>query len=252
MEKKRSNKYKINYPALRNFVRNPAIIPSAKSVFINILLYAGLDGIIFPSQATLGKDFGLEPRQIRNLLIILRKFNVIRWKRGGYGRSNHYSISEEIYCLNDKQDGNYVSSNIGIQLPSQGGNTIPPNIVSKKSHSISGQLQQLFEETSKKKLHTNDLNQLHRLCVEYSETWVEDAIKTASKRKTKYLSIGYLKPILEDWKMEGKPPGKPVFHPCLQGKCNESGMWRKDNTYVICTCKQKYDEELKNWKDRWS
>lgn len=246
------HQYRINFEGLRRFIRNPNISPSAKTLLVNILLYAGIDGVSFPSQEKLSKDLNLSSRHIRSLTRELKSSKLLRWRKGGYGKSNQYTVSEELYFRIDNPSRKSISVNPGSQIPLQNGNPLPTNI-SQEGNPLSSTVQQLFENTSKKKCNRIDLHVLNNLCSEYPEDWVIDAIKEAGNRNYLYLKPSLISLILGDWKRLGdKPPSKPQFTPCGKNNCENGYIFYADTkTYGECECLQTFNKQRSEWKGKW-
>ena len=143
-----------------------------------------------------------------------------------------------------------MSAHSGHTVPIQSGHPRPPNVSQEGSQLSSSHIPQLFEKTSKKKCTNSDLRRLDELCKGYTEVWVEDAIKEAGNRNLPYLKVGLISEILGDWRKDGKPEPKPVFTPCGKGKCGNGG-WIDGNVWIVCKCRQDYENQLEEWKDRW-
>jgi hypothetical protein len=128
--------YRIFFQNLRKVWRDPSISRGAKVVLFDLILYAGVDNIAFPSQATIANDLSYkDPRQVGNLIKELKEKNLIDWERGGFGISNKYSLSEEIYFLTDiPSTRKSASYNKGNPFPSSIGNPFPSNVVSESNH----------------------------------------------------------------------------------------------------------------------
>src|SRR3990170_1836344 len=93
---------------------------------------------------------------------------------------------------------------------------------------------------------------LNELCGEYTEAWVEDAINVAANRNLPYLKVGLISEILEDWRKDGKPEPKPIFQPCGKNGCENGNIFHPERyTYSICECREQFDKELKEWKEKW-
>ena len=117
----------ISFVKLREFMRNPSLSFGEKCVFIDLILYAGVDGEAFPSQETLAEDMGRTSRHIRNILKSLKSKNWIDWEKQGYSQSNRYYINEELYFLNDVNDRKSTSSDSGTAFPLQTRTPFPAN-----------------------------------------------------------------------------------------------------------------------------
>lgn len=120
-------RYHINWEGLRNVIRNPDIHPIQKTLLVNLLLYAGIDGNCYPSQKTLADDLGKSERYVRNELKKLKELGLLSWERGGFGRANAYSFSKELYVLNDNENRLPSSVNIGTINPFSKGFISPTN-----------------------------------------------------------------------------------------------------------------------------
>lgn len=243
--------FRINFSKLREIWRNPKLSSSAKVILLDLLFYAGVDGESFPSQELLAKNHGFkDTRQIRNLIKELRRYG-INWERGGFGRSNRYFFSEEIYYRNDSSDRKNNSSNSGNEKPVENGNILPSNI-NQESNQLSSTVQQLFEKTSKRRCDRIDLHLLNKLCKKYPEDWMIDAIKEAGSRNYPYIKVNLISLILDDWKkLGGKPPPKPEFIPCGKEGCENGYIYSPDGHEVsTCICRENYEKELEDWKEQ--
>ncbi len=244
--------YRVVFQGLRALWRNPSISTSAKAVLFDLLLYAGTGGDSFPSQKTLADDLGFkDSRQIRNLLKELKNFGV-SWQKGTFGRSNKYYFSKEIYCRITESLRKYISPNSGNKFPIEERNAVPTNIVSNNSQINSSHIQQLFEKAFKRKCTNTELRRLNELCEKYSESYVADAIKELGSRNLPYIKIGLIEKVLEDWEIDGKPTPRPVFQPCNKNGCENGHILNPERkTYVICECKENYDNKRKDWEREW-
>lgn len=125
------NDYRINFAKLREIWRNPKLSKGAKVILMDLLLYGGVQGEIFPSQITLAKNHDYSVKHIRNLLKELREIGIIDWEKGGYSAPNNYYTIEELYCPLDElsytHDRKYISHTQGNEVPEYQGNSFPPN-----------------------------------------------------------------------------------------------------------------------------
>ena len=120
---------KWNFAKLHEMMKDKRLKPTEKALLINLLLYAGTDGLSFPSQKTLASDFGYSARQISNCLLVLLAHGWLKdWKRRGYGRSNRYFFNQELYFNNDESNRNSSSTQLSTPLPNQTGTTPPSNV----------------------------------------------------------------------------------------------------------------------------
>jgi hypothetical protein len=122
------NVNKIHFEKLAEFIINSRFSTTQKALFVDILLYAGVNGDAFPSQDTLANDLGQTPRNIRYCLDMLYAARLISKKKRGFSKSNQYLINEEIYFRNGNSNRNYSSSHSINPLPVRSGNTLPPNV----------------------------------------------------------------------------------------------------------------------------
>src|SRR3989344_7977691 len=122
------NVNKIHFERLAEFIRNSRFSTTQKALFVDILLYAGVNGDAFPSQETLANDLGQTPRNIRYCLDMLCAAGLVSKKRRGFSKSNQYLINEEIYFRNGSSNRNFSSSHSSNPLPVRPGNTLPPNV----------------------------------------------------------------------------------------------------------------------------
>ncbi|GEM_PF-6101609 len=124
--------YRINFIKLREVWRNPDISKGAKVILMDLLLYGGVQGDIFPSQNTLAKNHDYSVKHIRNLLKELRANGLIDWDKFGYSATNSYFTIEELYCRIDERtfvaQGKSTSSQVDTQLPNQLRSPLPTNI----------------------------------------------------------------------------------------------------------------------------
>ena len=112
--------HNINFSRLREIHRDPAVSRSAKVILVDLLLYAGVDGVSYPSRETLGKNHNLSPRQIETLITELRDKGLVSWIRGGERRSNSYSFDKELYFPITDQSGKYTSLSVSPQTTQTG------------------------------------------------------------------------------------------------------------------------------------
>lgn len=248
---------KMNFKKLCEFMRNPDLKPIEKCVLLDLMLYAGKNGTPFPSQETLAKNHGRTPRYIRNCLERLKAKGLIKsWEKRGYSRSNIYILNEELYFRIDDIKRNYTSSQTGSAVPIQNGNEVPPNISKERNKlSNSSYVIQLYEKATGKRCHGTNRVKLEKLCNEYSEQWVIDAIRTASVRELDFIAVNYLELILSDWKKEGKPnvPGsKPIFIACNKNGCQSGYIDNSEkNVVVLCTCRSDYERKFEDWENEF-
>lgn len=240
----------IDLKRVRDFIRNPNLTPLEKCLLLNLYFYAGTTGTAFPSQKTLANDFGYkDSRHIRTYLNKLKEKRLLSWKKRGYSKSNSYILNGELYFRNDKIIRKPTSAHLGTILPVQNGTPLPSKVSQESNQLSSSNIQQLFEETSKKKLNSTEIQQIYRLCNEYTEGWVEEAIKLASKRKISFLSVKYISLILGDWKKDGKPLAKPNFLPCEKNGCENGYIFNSESqSYNECDCREIYKHKLEDWK----
>jgi hypothetical protein len=128
--------YRINFVKLREVWRDSSISKGAKVILMDLLLYGGVQGDIFPSQTTMAENHGYSVRHIRNLLGELRKNGLIGWDKFGYSMTNSYYTNEELYCLIDElpfnkqekrtsyQEGNSLPKHLGISFPTNSSHEI--------------------------------------------------------------------------------------------------------------------------------
>lgn len=244
----RQLQYKISFSGLRKIVRNPKISKSARLLCVDLLLYAGLDGVCFPSEITLGKDMGLTDRHIRNLITELKN-NGLGWERGGFGRSNRYSFNEEIYFLNDEDNRKAASLDPGNQLPVDSGSTLPPKEVIESSHEKDSQytkLLQFFKDLNGGTINDGEQRKFLQLSKNYSPSLMEYTLQIAKKRKKSYIKVSYLALILKDAGSAGVTGPEPMFNPCKENGC-EGGYIFTNNTYKECSCRVKFNEKSTQW-----
>jgi len=107
-----------------------------------LLKYCGNDDRCFPSQITLGKKLGFDPRYVRKLLLELKTAGIIVSKRLGYNQSNTYEVSKSLQI-----DRNNNSYHLGSLIPLNAGTIVPTKstyIKGKGKRSVKG-LEQLRE-----------------------------------------------------------------------------------------------------------
>lgn len=250
MEDQKSDKI-ISFIKLRGFIRNATLTPLEKCLFINLIFYAGINGEAFPSEESLGKDLGFSTRHIRTQLKKLQQKSwIVKKQQRGYSKSNLYQLNQELYFHSDNSDRNASSSHLGNRVPTQIGSVLPTK-ENKESNQLSV-VQQLFKKTANKECSKIELNQLHKLCEQHSTIWVEDAIKEAGTRNYPYITVKLISLILEDWKRDGKPPEKPKFVTCNKDGCENGYIFIPgQNSATICECKEKFEQELEEWKKQW-
>src|SRR3990167_9582232 len=101
----------IQLKTLRNPMRDSTISSLEKSILVDLLLYAGVDGEAYPSQKTLADNHGCTDRQVRRALAELHKKGWITgWKKRGFSKSNKYSFNVDIYVLNEDSVRTFMSS----------------------------------------------------------------------------------------------------------------------------------------------
>ncbi|HCM38123.1 MAG: hypothetical protein UV61_C0005G0015 [Candidatus Gottesmanbacteria bacterium GW2011_GWB1_43_11] len=248
--KLRTGNFRINFPGLRTVIRNPAISSSAKVVYVDLLLYAGIDGISFPTEATLGRNQALSDRQIRNLINELRDHNQLFWNKNSFSASNAYRFNPEIYFRIDENNRKSPSDDSGNGVPIDTGNQFPPKVVNENNQLSSSHVLQIFEDTFKRKCSKSDRDYLHKLCQNYTPNSVEESIKEVAKRPPEFVSPPYLKTILEDWKFYGKPELAPIFKPCRKNGCENGVILNKTSqTYTKCNCFEVYEAARKSWNE---
>ncbi len=246
--------YKINFAKLRDFIRNPTITSTEKCVLLDLILYAGVDGIAFPSETKIGQDFNIGDRQVRNIITRLKKVGaVVGWKRRGYSGSNSYTINPELYFRNDISYRKSTSSHSGTVIPLHSGNILPPK-VSHEISQLSSSTLQLFKKTFKKDLNKEEFNRLKHLCTDYSEDWVQGAINDLVSRDPTlpFITLGLVSKKLSDWKETGKPQPKPIFKPCGKHGCKDGSIFNSDHqTFSLCDCKVGYEKAKVEWGKDW-
>lgn len=124
---------KLSFQKLREIMRDANLKPMEKCVLFDLILYAGVDGNAFPSEKTLGQDFSVSDRHIRNVLKGLKNKKLLSWNRRGFSQSNKYDISEELYFHNDGNTRNYTSFPKGTTLPEQKGNPFPVKVSQERN-----------------------------------------------------------------------------------------------------------------------
>jgi hypothetical protein len=238
--------YRINFEGLRKVHRDPTLSVGAKVILIDLILYAGVDGISYPSEETLAKNHKYKStRQIRNLLKELSQKNLISYKRGKKHITNEYRFHEEIYYRTDKPKKKYISSQSGTTFPSSGGNTLPIKVVNESNQKISSQLRQQFSQLTGKPCTNSEAIRLQELCGKYSEHWVLTAIGEASKKNLPFIKVGIISDILGDFEVDGLPKVKPIFQPCGLNGCENGYKLTSNNTATPCNCRQQYEDKLK-------
>ncbi|HVZ12283.1 MAG TPA: hypothetical protein VG965_04610 [Patescibacteria group bacterium] len=144
--KDRKTQFKMSFKHLRTFWRDPSYSMQCKWLLFDLILYGGIDGLVYPSQSRLAMDSGVSDRYIRKLLKeLIDRERIFVFKRG-FSKSNQYAISEELYFLNE-MFANEVredqSSTIeGTVFPLQSGSIDP----TKEGHA---------KRTNDKELHTS-------------------------------------------------------------------------------------------------
>lgn len=243
--------YQIYFDGWRKAIRNPSLSFGAKAILSDLLLYAGTNGKCFPSQEVLAKNSGKSSRQIRNILNELKNTKYILWERGHKGKSNQYSLNEEIYCQFDQKGRKQTSTRSGNTLPSTIGNTVPPNVINESTQKSSqSPLQITFKKECKRELTSVEEKQLTDMSNEYPG-WVEDAIKEAGKRNYPIVKVGLVRDILSDWKASGKPQPKPKFQACGLNGCDEGFIQSSTGSYSECICQRKFRDCKQVWEKDW-
>ncbi|KXK09235.1 MAG: hypothetical protein UZ21_OP11001000293 [Microgenomates bacterium OLB22] len=144
------NVNKIHFEKLAEFIRNRRFTPTQKVLFVDIILYAGINGDAFPSQQTLADDLSRTPRNIRYCLDMLCAAGLISKKRRGFSKSNQYLISKEIYFRNGDSNRNPIASHLSNPFPDRPGNALPPN-VTQLNNSIKDLSEEEKEQIEKRK-----------------------------------------------------------------------------------------------------
>lgn len=252
MEQTTNNKYQINFEGFRKLVRDRTISISARLLATDILLYAGKDGQSFPNEETLASNLGFNySRQVRNLLRELKRQGILSWRRGGFGKSNRYSINKEIYFRIDDTKRKPISSQSGNTVPIQTGNTVPTKVSHERTH-VSSKTLQLLQKALKKEPTKPELNRVEQLCLQYDDEFVQDAINEAISKNLPFIKIGLISNILGDWKQTGKPPPKPIFKPCGKDGCENGSIFNPDHkTFTPCDCSIRYKEARAVWEKDW-
>lgn len=150
MEKiEKQSTYKINYPNFNIVMGNPKLSPGAKTVLYWLTQCGGKNGEIYPSKKFLSQKLGKCTRQIYIYITELLSAGVLidRW-REKFPASNHYLLSEEIYCLSDspsiEPDRKHTSEHMSNVFPIDSGNIFPPNnkeLNNKENNTVSYQKQ---------------------------------------------------------------------------------------------------------------
>lgn len=246
---KENNNYRIIFSGLRKAIRDPNLSIASKSIFIDIILYAGINNKSFPSQNTIAKDFNKSVRYISTLKNELKEKGYLMWERGRKGKSNRYVINQEIYT---------DASNIRSQSSISNRNIIPPTIrtpvqpkVIIESNQEISQLQLLFEKISKIKMSDFEVKNLKQLVINNSYDLVKNAINEASKRNLPYLKLGLIRNILNDWKNTGQPEPKPIFQPCNLNGCESGFIHLKNGNEKKCICFIEYRDKMSIWEKKW-
>lgn len=129
MKEKRVSK--IHFEGLRLIMRNPAISMAEKAILFDLLLYAGTNGEVFPSEHSLAQDMGITDRYVRTILTKLKNLNLINWERRFF-TSNRYWFSTDIYRRissdETKNERNSTSVDNGSGVPESIGTVFPDNI----------------------------------------------------------------------------------------------------------------------------
>lgn len=73
-------------------LRRSEVTPGAKLCFARLTQYAGMNGECYPNIDTLAEEIGLSRRQTDRYLAELKRFNLIRAERKGFGRTNRYTF----------------------------------------------------------------------------------------------------------------------------------------------------------------
>lgn len=236
----------INIIKLITIIRNPHITPIAKTVLMDLLFYAGKSKKAFPSQKTLAKNHGFSDRYIRSVLDELKSNGLILgWKRRGYSLSNLYRLNPELYFQTERKSSSHEN---GSTIPFHSGTPNPSKDIQERFPD-SSELLLHVEKVFGRKLKPSEIKQLQDLRSRFAPTWIKDAVSHigTSDPKYKYLKVGLIEKILEDWDMDGKPEPKPNFTPCNKNGC-ENGFIRTENGYRICNCKEQFYQKLQEWK----
>lgn len=101
--------------------------PRLLQLYGRIRLYAGKDGICYAKQSTLAKEIGLtSARQIRRLLVELRRLKLIEWTDGPYHAPNTYRLLPV--------DLKWIASQTGQKCPASSGQGCPVSGRTKMSY----------------------------------------------------------------------------------------------------------------------
>ena len=103
--------------------RNQNISPSAKLVYGRLVLYKGKDGKCNPSHETLASEVGLKQSRVREVLLELRDYGLIDWKRTR--TSSNYIVNSPACCQSagipaNKNAGKPTSKIAGIPATKRG------------------------------------------------------------------------------------------------------------------------------------
>lgn len=94
---------------------------SAKLLYGRLALFGHKTGRCNPSQATLGREIGVTPRQVRKLLTELRDCGLVTWKRTG-GSARYDVGSADLFCVRERNQSTAPERN---RRTSQSGTPVP-------------------------------------------------------------------------------------------------------------------------------
>lgn len=236
---------KINLAKVRDLIiRDSSMTPLEKLVLIDLYCFAGTKGIPFPSEATLAQAQNRSTRWIREVLKNLkRKGWILGWKKRGYSMSNKYDLNEVVYFQNETTNRKPATPQIGTRHTHVSGSVLPPKLSQEEYQLSSESLPQLFEQVSKRRCTPTDISRLNKLSQTYSVKWVTDAVNELAKRNYPLKEVGLLELVLLDWKKDGKPQKKPVFHPCGKDGCVDGYTFNSaSQKYQECNCRNDFEK----------
>lgn len=127
-----------NYTIIPNEIFEASQLSArAKFLYCILLKFCGKGDSCYPGQTRLATIMGYkDARYIRTIVKELKKSGLISVKRTGYGKTNRYKVSKDLYGNNSsymkKGKGNESTPHIGSAVPLRNGISVPPNITQEK------------------------------------------------------------------------------------------------------------------------
>lgn len=204
----------MGYTCIDNdMILNPDISHGAFRCYVVLRYHARQAEYAFPSEETLAKELGVTPRTVRNYLKELESHNLIRREKNVY-------FFEESGVKNSSENGKIISKsrkniseNLGKNFPIEEKESEEEKKQQPRTHAHTRERPNhfvLFEQNINQ-LTPFYADQLIDLANDYSEVWLELAIKTAAFRNIRKLS--YIAGILKGWREKGFNPPPEISPP---------------------------------------